>query len=87
MGETNKISQKIIPSFIPKPYVASDAIKILNPAQAAFYWAHGTKPVDFFLSRNRKTDKPCIVYVFIREEQQKCYDAWVKFNEEINNEL
>lgn len=87
MKSTERTSQKVIPSFIPKPYIAADAIRILNTAQAAFYWADGVEPVDFYLSKNRKTGKPCIVYVFIRDEQQKSYDAWVKLNEEQSNEL
>ena len=87
MKKAERISQKVIPSFIPKPYAASDAIRILNTAQAAFYWADGVQPVDIYSSKNRKTGEPCIVYVFLRDEQQDSYDAWVKLKEEQNNEL
>lgn len=82
MKRKERTTNKIIPSFISKPYVASEAIRILNTAQAASYWADGIQPVDIYLSKNRKTGMPCIVYVFLRDEQVESYDKWVRAKEE-----
>lgn len=86
MNRPIQSTNKVIPSFISKPYVASDAIRILNTKQAAAYWANGVQPVDIYSSKNYKTGEPCIVYVFNRSEQLEVYDAWVK-NKEPESEL
>lgn len=82
MNRTLEKTNKVIPAFIPKPYVAGDAIRILNTKQAAAYWAYGVQPVDIYSSKNYKTGEPCIVYVFRRSEQLEAYDAWVKGKEQ-----
>ncbi len=81
MGRQLQKTNKVIPNFISKPYVASDAIRILNTKQAAAYWASGVQPVDIYSSKNYRTGEPCIVYVFIRSEQLDVYDEWVKNKE------
>lgn len=77
---------KMISNYIPRPYVAKDAIRILNVEQASFYWDAGVQPVDIYPSKNRKTGKPCIVFAFIREEQKDIYDEWVKQKERSQND-
>lgn len=76
---------KVIPNFITRPYVAKNTIRILNINQVSFYWSNGVQPVDIYMSTNKHTGNPCIVFVFDREEQLDVYDRWVKMKND-NNE-
>lgn len=65
-------------SFRNKKYNSADAIRILNPKQAAFYWGNGCEPVDIYISKNFDTGDPIIVYIFLRTETKDSgvYDSW-----------
>lgn len=65
-------------NFIKRYYDEKDAIKVLNPLQAAYYWAYGCIPLDIYSSRDYETNKPVIVYVFSRKATQETgvYDKW-----------
>ncbi|MBO7518644.1 MAG: hypothetical protein J6T31_05990, partial [Methanobrevibacter sp.] len=63
--------EKIKGQFSNKEYTAKEAIKILDPVQAALYWANGVEPLEIFLSRDFKTNKPLIVYVFKKEDTKE----------------
>lgn len=69
---------KIIGKFSNKEYLASEAIRILDPNQAALYWANNVEPLDIFPSRDYKTGKALIVYVFKRSETKEVFDLWCK---------
>lgn len=69
---------KIIGKFSNKEYLASEAIRILDPNQAALYWANGIEPLDIYSSRDYKTGKALIVYVFKRSETKIVFDLWCK---------
>jgi hypothetical protein len=69
---------KIIGKFSNKEYNAKDAIRILDPVQAALYWNNGVVPLDIFPSRDYETNKALIVYVFKRSETKQVFDLWCK---------
>lgn len=72
------MENKIIGKFSNIEYYASEAIRILDPNQAALYWANGIIPLDIYSSRDYKTNKALIVYVFRRCETKKVFDLWCK---------
>lgn len=65
-------------NFRSKKYNVADAICILNPLQAAFYWINGVEPVDIYPSIDFKTHKPVVVYVFskIATQNSGVYNEW-----------
>lgn len=67
-------------SLRDKTYETKDAIRILNPKQAAFYWGNGCPLLDIYISKDYKTGEPVIVYIFNRDETQSsgAYDAWCR---------
>lgn len=77
----------MITSNYRKSYAAGDLIKIVNATQAAFYWLNGCPPLDNYPSRDHKTNKPIMVYVFRRSETKDLFDLWCKQQEEKHNEI
>lgn len=69
---------KVKGRFSNKEYYANEAIRILDPQQAALYWAHGIEPLDIYSSRDYKTGKALIVFVFKRDETKEVFDLWCK---------
>ena len=59
-------------------YNASEAIRILDPFQAALYWNHDVEPLDIYPSRDFKAQKALIVFVFRRSETKEVFDLWCK---------
>ena len=80
MSEINLVRGK----FSGKLYNAADAIRIMAPLQAATYWCNGVEPLDIYPSKNFKTGKPVIVFVFKRSETKEVFDAWVKAQNQDN---
>ena len=72
------MDNKIKGKFSNKEYYASEAIRILDPNQAALYWANGVEPLDIYSSRSYKTNKALIVFVFKRDETKEVFDLWCK---------
>lgn len=70
--------KEIIGSFSKKKYSEDEAIHILDPMQAALYWANGVEPLDIFSTRNRSNNKAMICYVFRRSETKELFDLWCK---------
>lgn len=70
--------EKVEGKFSNKNYYVNEAIRILDPVQAALYWANGIEPLDIYPSRDYKTNKALIVYVFKREETKDVFDKWCK---------
>lgn len=68
----------VLSNFNQKRYKVSDAIRIVNQKQAAFYWSKGIEPLDIYPSKDFKTNEPIIVYVFSRKESKEsgAYDDW-----------
>lgn len=71
-------SEKIKGKFSNKEYYAKDAIRILDPKQAALYWNNHVEPLDIYPSRDYKTNKALIVFVFKRDETKEVFDLWCK---------
>lgn len=69
---------KIKGRFSGKEYEPSEAIRILDPMQAALYWENGVMPLDIYSSRDYKTNKALIVFVFKREDTKEVFDLWCK---------
>lgn len=72
------MENKIIGKYSGKPYLASEAIRIIGAKQAALYWLNGLEPLDIFPSRNYETNEPAIVYVFKKEDTKDLFDLWCK---------
>lgn len=68
--------EKIKGKFSNKLYYANEAVRILDPMQAALYWANGIEPLDIYSSRDYKTNKALIVYVFKKDETKEVFDKW-----------
>lgn len=72
------MSDKIISQSTGKSYNASKVVRIINSLQAASYMKHGAELLDIYVSRDYKTDKPLLVYIFDRAATTPLYDAWCK---------
>jgi hypothetical protein len=59
-----------------KEYVANEVVRIVNQLQAASYMAHGAELLDIYCSRDFKTNRPMMVYIFNRAATTPLYDAW-----------
>lgn len=71
--------EKIKSRFAAQDYYSNEAIsRILDPMQAALYWSNGVIPLDVFPSRDYKTGKALIVYVFRKSETKEVFDKWCK---------
>ena len=72
------MESKIRGQYSGKEYYASEAIRILNPAQAAAYWANGIEPLDIYSCRDPEKKTPQICYIFRRNETKAAFDLWCK---------
>lgn len=72
------MNNKIKGNFSNKEYYANEAIRILDPKQAALYWNNHVEPLDIYPSRDYKTNKALIVFVFKRDETKEVFDLWCK---------
>lgn len=72
------MDKRIKGKFSNKEYFANEAVRILNPTQAALYWCNNVEPLDIYPSRDIETQKALIVYVFRREETKEVFDLWCK---------
>lgn len=61
--------------------VFDDTIRILNPNQAAFYVSEGVPILDVWLSEDKKTDKPILVYLFKKADTKEVFDLWCRQKE------
>ena len=57
-------------------YDEHDAIRIVNPKQAAFYWSNGLKPLTIYPSKDYTTDEPILVFVFKKSETKDLFSEW-----------
>lgn len=53
-------------------------IRILNPQQVAAYIEYGLMPIDIYTSKDEKTGKKVLVFLFDRQETKAAYDLWCK---------
>lgn len=55
-----------------------DAIRIINPKQAAFYWNKGLEPISIYPSNDHKTGEPLLVFLFQKSRTKELFDEWCK---------
>ena len=72
------MKEKVKSELTHKTYAVNDVVRIVNPAQAAMYMAHGAELLDLYVSRDYKTHWPMMVYIFDREATTPLYDGWCK---------
>ena len=65
-------------NFTGKTYDPNKAVRILNMPQAAGYMDYGVKLLDLYTSKDIKTGKSILVFIFDREESKEAYDLWCK---------
>ena len=65
-------------NFTGKAYDPNKAVRILNMQQVAAYMDYGVSLIDLYSSRDIKTGKPILVFIFDREESKEAYDLWCK---------
>ena len=70
------MKEKIKSDTTGKSYATTDVVRIVNQLQAATYMAHGAELLDVYSSRDYKTNRPTMVYIFNREATTPLYDAW-----------
>ena len=63
-------------NFTGKTYDPNKAVRILNMHQAAAYMNYGVALIDLWSSKDTKTGKPILVFIFDREESKEAYDLW-----------
>ena len=67
-------------------YFSKDIIRIVNLMQAMAYISNGAEVIDIYTSKDLKTEKPILIFVFNREATKQLYDAWCKHELEIKHE-
>ena len=65
-------------NFTGKTYDPTKAVRIINMQQLAAYMANGVELLDFYASRDYKTNKPILVGIVDREASKNAYDLWCK---------
>lgn len=70
------MKEQITSQITGKSYVPSEVVRIVNQLQAATYMAHGAELLDVYCSRDYKTHRPMMVYIFNRAATTPLYDAW-----------
>ena len=69
-------------NFTGKKYDPGKSVRILNMQQVAAYMDYGVELIDLYPSKDNKTGKPILVFIFDREESKEAYDLWC--NHELN---
>lgn len=65
-------------NFTGKTYNPSKTVRILNMQQVAAYLNYGLELLDLYPSKDIKTGKPILVFIFDREKSKDAYDKWCK---------
>lgn len=61
-----------------RSYNIFGCIHILNIAQATFYLQHHVKLLDLQVSKDKKTERPVLVFVFNKADTKEAYDLWCR---------
>lgn len=70
------MKESVISSATGKTYYLADAVRIVNVLQAALYLINNVELLDVYGSRDLKTNKPMVVFVFDRKLSFKAYQKW-----------
>lgn len=57
-------------------YDEKDAIRIVNPKQAAFYWGRGLQPISIYPSKDYVTEEPILVFIFKKSATKDLFAEW-----------
>lgn len=60
----------------PRNYKDNEVYRIVNQLQAKMYIKNGVYPIDLYTSID-KNGNDIIVYIFLRDETQEVYKAWM----------
>lgn len=61
-----------------KVYCPDDAIRIVNLRQVTQYIRKGIEILDFYVSKDFKTDEDILVFLVNKKESQKAYQEWLE---------
>lgn len=61
-----------------KVYCPSDAIRIVNIRQVAQYMRKNIEILDFYVSKDLKTEEDILVFLVNKKESQKAYQEWLE---------
>ena len=64
--------------FTGKTYEPNKMVRILNMQQAAAYMENGIELIDLYSSRDIKTGRPILVFIFDKEKSKNAYDLWCR---------
>lgn len=70
------MNEKIRSNLTGHTYRNDSSIRIVNPIQAAFYMENGLMPLDIYPSKDYKTQKPIVVFIFNKEDTKPIFDKW-----------
>lgn len=62
-----------------KIYYPSECIRLVNMRQLLFYMKHGVEILDFYPSKDFKTNEDVLVFVVNKKKSQKVYQMWQEF--------
>lgn len=77
----------LVSTLTGKYYDEKDAIRIVNPKQAAFYWIKGIRPISVYPGKDLKTEEPILVFIFSKSKTKELYKEWLKNKPEQNEEV
>lgn len=66
-----------------KMYAPSDAIRILNIDQVIGYLRYGVELLDVYPTKDIKSGKSLLVFLFDRKASKEAYDKWCKYELEV----
>lgn len=69
---------KIHSDVTGKDYKPKETVRLVNLRQIEYYCENNVMPVDIYISRDFKTNKPIVCFLFLRDETKDVYDAWCK---------
>ena len=62
-----------------RTYCPGDVLRLVNVKQVATYALHGLEILDFYPSRDFKTNEPIIVFIVDKNKSKELYDKWCNF--------
>lgn len=61
-----------------KYYIPSKVVRIVNILQSVAYLNNGAQLLDIYPSKDYKTGKPILVFIFNRQDTKNLYDLWCR---------
>ncbi len=67
-----------------KWYNPSECIRLLNIKQLLFYMNHNVEILDFYASKDFKTNEDILVFIVNKKDSQEAYKKWLESRSGIN---